>query len=120
MKNLKKTNPHLLSTIELLKQKSHEHQTAIWKDVAKRLSRSGKNWPGVNVSRLEKHLEKDQMVVIPGKLLGSGELTKPFTVAAFHFSKRAREKITGAGGSCLTIEKLVEKNPKGSNIRIME
>jgi len=120
MKTLKKTNPELQQTIEFLKQKAHEHRATIWKDIARRLSRPGRNWPDINVSRLEQHLEKEQMVVVPGKLLGSGELSKALTVAAFGFSGKAQEKIRNAGGTCLSIEELVKKNPKGTNVRIME
>ena len=120
MKTLKKTNPELQHIITLLKQKAHEHQAPIWKDVAQRLGRPRRNWPGINVARLEKHLEKDQTVIVPGKLLGSGQLTKNFTVAAFHFSEKARKKVNDTGGACLSIEELMEKNPKGTNVRIME
>ncbi len=35
------------------------------------------------------------------KILGQGELTKKLTVSAHNFSKTAREKIEGAGGSIL-------------------
>ena len=41
---------------------------------------------------------------VPVKVLGDGELSKPLTVHAHAFSKSAREKIEGAGGSCQTIE----------------
>lgn len=120
MKQLKKTNPELTKTIDFLRQQTHKNQAPIWIDVAKRLARPRKNWPQVNVSRLEKHLAENQLVLVPGKLLGNGSITKPFVVGAFHFSEKAKQKINAAGGSCLTIEELLEKNPKGSNIRIME
>jgi large subunit ribosomal protein L18e len=35
------------------------------------------------------------------------------------FSKTAEEKISTAGGECMDILEVVEKNPKGSKIRIM-
>jgi len=120
MKTRRKNNPELRHTIELLKQKSHENQAKIWKDIARRLDRTSRNWPDINVSSLERHLEKDQMVIVPGKLLGSGDVTKAFTVAAFRFSEKAKEKIRNAGGTCLSIEELIEKNPKGTDVRIME
>ena len=40
----------------------------------------------------------------PVKLLGRGELTKKLTVHAHKFSKSARERIEGAGGTCRLIE----------------
>jgi large subunit ribosomal protein L15 len=41
---------------------------------------------------------------VPVKVLGQGDLSKSLTVHAHAFSKSAREKIEGAGGSCQTIE----------------
>jgi large subunit ribosomal protein L15 len=41
---------------------------------------------------------------VPVKVLGEGDISKPLTVHAHAFSKSAREKIEGAGGTCQTIE----------------
>jgi large subunit ribosomal protein L15 len=41
---------------------------------------------------------------VPVKILGVGELSKKLTVQAHGFSKTAREKIEGAGGTCTTLE----------------
>jgi large subunit ribosomal protein L15 len=38
------------------------------------------------------------------KILAKGELTKPLTVHAHQFSKAARERIEGAGGTCQVVE----------------
>src|SRR5207302_8965653 len=47
---------------------------------------------------------------VPVKVLGMGDLTKPLTVHAHAFSKSAREKIEGAGGTCqlVTTERSAE------------
>jgi large subunit ribosomal protein L15 len=41
---------------------------------------------------------------VPVKILGQGDLSKKLTVSAHGFSKTAREKIEGAGGSCTVLE----------------
>jgi large subunit ribosomal protein L15 len=41
---------------------------------------------------------------VPVKVLGQGEVSKKLTVQAHGFSKTAREKIEGAGGTCVTLE----------------
>jgi large subunit ribosomal protein L15 len=41
---------------------------------------------------------------VPVKVLGQGDLSKALTVHAHGFSKSAREKIEGAGGTCQLIE----------------
>ena len=41
---------------------------------------------------------------VPVKILGVGDLSKKLTVSAHGFSKSAREKIEGAGGTCTVLE----------------
>jgi large subunit ribosomal protein L15 len=41
---------------------------------------------------------------VPVKILGQGDLSKALTVHAHGFSRAAREKIEGAGGTCQIIE----------------
>jgi large subunit ribosomal protein L15 len=41
---------------------------------------------------------------VPVKILGVGELSKKLTVTAHGFSKSAREKIEGAGGTCTVLD----------------
>jgi large subunit ribosomal protein L15 len=41
---------------------------------------------------------------VPVKILGVGDLSKKLTVTAHGFSKSAREKIEGAGGTCTLLE----------------
>jgi large subunit ribosomal protein L15 len=41
---------------------------------------------------------------VPVKILGVGDVSKKLTVSAHGFSKSAREKIEGAGGTCTILE----------------
>jgi large subunit ribosomal protein L15 len=41
---------------------------------------------------------------VPVKVLGQGEISKKLTVHAHGFSKSAREKIEGAGGTCQVLD----------------
>ncbi|UCE80892.1 MAG: 50S ribosomal protein L18e [Methanobacteriota archaeon] len=115
----KKTNPNLLDLIKRLKDAGRIHEAPVWRDIALRLEGPASNWAEVNVGRLDRYANDDEVIVIPGKLLGAGEISKKVTVAAFNASGKARMKVTGAGGMNLSIEELIEKNPKGSRVRIM-
>jgi len=74
----------------------------------------------VNISKIARYTEKNDTVVVPGKVLAAGELTEPVTVAALGFSSRAKEKIEEAKGRALSIDELVEENPSGSGVRILK
>ncbi len=115
----KKENPELVELIRELKMKSKEHKAPIWRDIAERLERPLRVWPEVNVSRLERYANDGETIIVPGKVLGSGVLTKKVTVAAWKFSRSAREKIEKAGGRVISIRELMDENPRGTNVRIM-
>lgn len=119
MKKVKTTNPELIELIRFLKKQSREHKAEIWKALAERLSSSRRKRIAVNISRLNRHTKKNEIVTVPGKVLGAGELDHPITVAAFAFSETAKEKIKKARGKCLSLLELAKKNPKGSNIKII-
>ncbi len=115
----KKTNPRIISLVEDLKSISRENDAPIWREIAKRMQSPKRNYAAVNVSRINRHTAADETIVVHGKVLGAGELNHPVVVGAFDFSDGARSKITDAGGECLTIEELLARAPKGSNVRII-
>lgn len=113
------SNPIVASLIEDLRVKAFENEAPIWRRVSKILQRSRRQRAAVNLSKISRYAQDGESVVIPGKVLASGELDKGVTVAAIAFSKSAEEKILASNGRALTILDLVEENPKGSNVRIL-
>ena len=117
---IKKTNPNITKLIKSLKDNSYMEEAPIWKDVARRLERSTRRQAEVNLSQLNRYTSTDEFVLVPGKILGSGKLDHKIQVAAVNFSASAKEKIETIGGECIAITQLMEKNPKGSGVRIIE
>lgn len=115
-----KTNPNLTELIRNLKDKSYNEEVAIWKDVARRLERSTRRQAEVNLSDINRVSQEEQTILVPGKVLANGNIGHKVSIAALNFSKTAQEKIEEAGGECISISEIIEKNPKGSNIKIVE
>jgi large subunit ribosomal protein L18e len=118
-RNIKKTNIRLIQLIEDLKRYAREHQVNIWKEIGRRLEAPSKNYAQVNLSRINRYTTLNDVIVVPGKVLGAGVLDHPVTVAAVNFTDLAQRKINGTGGAVMTIEELLETLPKGSNVRII-
>jgi large subunit ribosomal protein L18e len=115
----KSSNALLLKQIELLKKKSYEEKAPIWRALAESLSKARARRAEVNIGEIAKHTKKNDTVAVPGKILGAGEINHKVTAAAMGFSSKAAEKITKAGGKCLSLEELIKKNPRGSRVKIM-
>jgi large subunit ribosomal protein L18e len=118
MKKLHKTNPNLISLIELLRKEGYKNNVPLWVDIAARLSKPTRHTAEVNISQINRYTEKGDTVVVPGKVLGAGVLDHTVTVSAFAFSRTAKEKISAAG-RVLSIPDLLQENPRGTGVKIM-
>jgi len=119
MRRLRATNLELVGLIRSLRKKAKENEAKIWRDIAEDLSHSRKRRIAVNISKLNRHTQKDENVVVPGKVLGVGKMDHPINIAAFSFSEQAQRKILDAKGRCMSIPELIEKNPKGGQVKII-
>ncbi len=111
----RKENPFLVSLIKNLRKEKKQ----IWQKVAYELSRPRRKKVEVNVSKLEQYCADGSSVVVPGKVLGSGRITRKLLVGAFAFSESARKSIESAGGKTLSIEAMYRNNQAGKDIMIM-
>ncbi len=111
-----KDNSVLISLIETL----GKEKKPIWKRVVYELSKPRRSRAEVNLSKLETHGKDGGVVLVPGKVLGSGDLSKKLTVAAFSFSDSAKKLITDAGGKAVSIESLYKTNPTGRDVVLLK
>ena len=119
MKRTGPTNPILKKLIEDIRNQGYKEKIPFLIEIAKKLEKSRRKRPEVNLSRLNRVCKENETVIIPGKVLSSGILRKPLTVAAASFSMRSIEKIQKAGGKTMSIRELIKDNPKGTNVRIV-
>jgi large subunit ribosomal protein L18e len=113
------TNPEIIELTSFLRKQSRQNKVEIWRDIAERLTKPKRRRIAVNLSRLNRYTQKSETIAVPGKVLATGEITHPITIAAFAFSGKAREKIKAAKGRCVSFPDLIKKNPKGSNVKII-
>jgi len=91
----------------------------VWRRVATDLEKPNRGRRAVNVERIERCAKAGLTVVVPGKVLSSGVITKKVHVVAFQFSEAAAKKIAKAGGSVSTFAEYIKKNPEGTKVQIL-
>lgn len=109
------TNPILIETINLLE----EQDASLWNNVAENLGKVNRKRPEVNLSDIERNTEEGDTVVVPGKVLGSGRLSKEVNVAAFKASSSAKNQINQKG-DFMFIQDLVEDNPEAEGLKVIK
>jgi len=112
-------NPYTKQLIETLKKKSIELKAPIWRAVAEKLEKPRRKKVEVNLGEIDKHTSSGDTLLVPGVVLGNGSLSKQVKIAALRFSSSAEKKIKENGSEILTIERLLEENPTGKNVKIL-
>jgi large subunit ribosomal protein L18e len=115
----RKSNPVLVGLISDLRNAGRENEAPIWRDIASRLEGPSRHWAQVNISKVAAYSRDGENVVVPGKLLGAGEIGRAVTVVAVSASASARAKVAAAGGKVLTLHEGVIAFPKGEKCRIL-
>jgi large subunit ribosomal protein L18e len=113
------TNSCLQTLIGSLKKKAIESKEAIWKTIAVDLEKPTRQRRAVNLSRIDRVTKENEIIIVPGKVLGTGALSHPMTIAAWSFSTGAVEKIEKAKAKAITIDDLMKDSAKGKSIRII-
>lgn len=98
---------------------AYSKNIGLWARVAEDLERPSRHRRIVNLSRLARHTKANDIVIIPGKLLASGELKHSVTVAAWKFSDGAKEKVKQANGTAIEILDFIKKNPDVKKVKII-
>jgi len=113
------TNPILQNLIHELKRRSYEQSAALWKRIAVDLEKPTRQRRVVNLSSINRYTKENEIIIVPGKVLGAGNLEHKLTISAFQFSSGAKEKIEKVGAKIIPLLELSKENPNGKGIRII-
>jgi large subunit ribosomal protein L18e len=95
------------------------NKAPIWRALEEELAGPRANRREINVRRLAEITKADEVVVVPGKILGTGSLGHKLTVCTFSISETAAKKVIESGGKVVTFDDLIKKHPDGRGVRII-
>jgi len=110
----KKSNTELVETI--INAKKQE----AWLEVASILSGPRRARICMNLEDINKKSKEGETVVIPGKVLSQGELTKKMKVIALNFSDKAKEKLLSSKCQIAYIQEEIKSNPSGKGVKVLK
>ena len=73
----------------------------------------------ININRIGELTKDGDVVVFPGKVLGTGNISHKITLFAFSISNTAADKINNAGGKVISQKDVVEQNPTGKGVVLL-
>ena len=109
-----KKSPELVETIILAKKNEK------WLEVASVLSGSTRRQHSVNLDKIEKQSKAEDIVVVLGKVLSLGEITKKIKVVALGFSEKAKEKLLKSGCEVRLLKDEITDNKEAKAVKIVK
>lgn len=122
----KSDNLYLHILVKLYRFLSRRTDSGFNDVVLKRLFASRTNRPPVSIARVVRRLKSKgnagKTAVIVATVTDDGrlvDLPEGLSVCALKFTRSAFERITAAGGECLTFDQLALQNPTGKNLVLL-
>lgn len=110
----RKMDSEIVSTI--LEAKKNKE----WVKIAQIISGSTRNYSSINLKEINRKSSEGDTIVVPGKVLGSGELDKKVKICALKFSVSAVEKMRSSKSEAVTLIDEIKKNPKAQGIKVIQ
>ncbi|MBR9707093.1 MAG: 50S ribosomal protein L18e [Candidatus Diapherotrites archaeon] len=117
---MKTTNQGRRDLLVSLEKQSKKEKKQVWTSVAENLNKPKRSKVSVNLWKLNKFSKAGDTIIVPGKVLGYGELDHSITVAAERFSGNAEKKIQDNKGKAVSIEELMKSNPSGKGVLLLK
>ena len=108
-----KTNPTVNAVVrEALKHKA-------WHTIAQLIASSTRKHVSLNVWQIDKLVSQGDIIVVPGKILAKGKLTKKIKICALGISAMAKEKLHESKSEFVPLLDEIKRNPKAEGVKIL-
>ena len=87
--------------------------------IADDLSKSSRQRREINLSRISRFTKENEMIIVPGKVLGGGEISHKVTISAYKFSESALSKLKKNGSTVVPLNELSPEAVTGKRVRIL-
>ncbi len=109
----RKTNPEIIEAVRL----AMKHKP--WAKVLEMMSGPKSNYNSLNLLQIDKNTSTGDTVLIIGKVLSLGSISKKLRICALSISAKAREKLKESKSEFVHISEEIKRNPKFEGVRIL-
>ena len=113
------TGPQDINTRRLIRRLENT-KINIWKEIATILKHPRRARPETNLSHINRVVNDGDVIVVPGKVLGAGDLSKRIIIGALSWSESVTTKTSNAGVKLLSLPQMLDEYPTGANVRLIK
>ncbi len=113
------TNQVVVQMVKELKQASSKNDAPIWSKLAKLALKTSSVRRVVNLTKINEVTKENAVIVVPGKVLGTGNVSHKITLSSFSISNSAANKIIESGGTIISFSEMINQFPTGKGVIII-
>lgn len=102
-----------------LKKASQTNDAPIWLKLSKLALKPSKARRVVNLNKIAQLTKDGDVIVVPGKVLGTGNMPHKITLCSFSISNMAANKITESGGKITSFDEMTKQFPTGKGVTLL-
>ena len=113
------TGQIILQMAKQLRGASKKNNAPIWLKLAELALKPSRSRRVINLGQLDKFVNDNDVVVVPGKVLGTGNISHKITLCSFSISTTGAKKVTQSGGKLVDFTHLIKNHPTGKGVKII-
>jgi large subunit ribosomal protein L18e len=102
-----------------LRVASKKNKAPIWSRLAEMAMKPSRARRVLNLGQLDKFVNDNEVVVVPGKVLATGNISHKITLCSFSISAGGAKKVVQSGGKIVNFSQLIKDNPTGKGVKII-
>ncbi|HMK32111.1 MAG TPA: 50S ribosomal protein L18e, partial [Nitrosopumilaceae archaeon] len=108
-----------IQMVRELKGASKKNNAPIWSRLAELALKPSSAKRTINVGQIDKFVKDNDVIVVPGKVLGTGNISHKITLCSFSMSTSSAKKVLQSGGKILSFSELIKNHPTGKGVVII-
>ena len=113
------TNQVVLQMVKELKSASKKNKAPIWSRLAELALKPSSARRTINLGQIDRFTKDSDVVVVPGKVLGTGNISHKIMLCSFSISNSGAQKVLQSGGKILSFTELIKNHPTGKGVTII-
>jgi len=105
--------------VKELKGASKKNNAPIWSRLAELALKPSSARRIINIGQIDKFVKDNDVIVVPGKVLGTGNISHKITLCSFSMSTTGAKKVLQSGGKILSFSELIKSHPTGKGVVII-
>jgi large subunit ribosomal protein L18e len=113
------TNQIVIQMVKTLRVASKKNNAPIWGKLAELALKPTRAKRILNLGQIDKFASENDVIIVPGKVLGTGNLSHKITLCSFSISSSVVKKINQSGGKISDLSQIIKDHPTGKGVKII-